>query len=210
MFAKSSFIACVTIFASISAAASAVPSPLFGSCDNNGECSAVFNRSVSETQLLCGTKTASIAWRKNSAALLLQCTGSDTAEENRNYVVDGRNVIGLNYGRYVKTHFLQQNPEGAVPDKFGSTPVCTAANKEKLLTSTFVLLDKRPGESGVPYCYDITYLSPISGAFQLNTNAGPVSANDQDHFLANISGQKKQYIQRLIEVFSKWRIEQAN
>jgi len=118
MFAKSSFIACVTIFASISAAASAVPSPLFGSCDNNGECSAVFNRSVSETQLLCGTKTASIAWRKNSAALLLQCTGSDTAEENRNYVVDGRNVIGLNYGRYVKTHFLQQNPEGAVQHQF--------------------------------------------------------------------------------------------
>ncbi|MFM0647418.1 hypothetical protein PQR14_24120 [Paraburkholderia bryophila] len=209
MFVKYGLIAWVTAFTSISVVASAAP-PLFGSCDNDGECSAVFDRSVPEAQSLCGSKTTSIAWRKNATELLLQCTGSDTAENNRNYVVDDSNVIGLSYGRYVKISFLQQNPSAAVPDKFGSTLVCAAADIEKLHTSTFVLLDKRPGESGTSYCYGITYLAFKSGAFQLSTNKNSISASDHEHYLAHVSSQTKQRAQRLLEVFRKWQGEQPN
>lgn len=208
MFVKSSLVAWFAAFASISAVASTATAPLFGSCDADGECSAVFDRSVKETRPICGANIASIAWRKNSSVVLLQCVGSDTAEENKNFLVDGDSVIGLNYGRYVKVGFLQQSQDVVVPDKFGSTPLCSPADRKKLSESMFVLLDKRPGESGTAYCYDITYLSSVAGVFHLDTNAGPIIANDRDHFMARVPSRTKRQIKRLVEIFSGWKVSQ--
>lgn len=129
MFAKLDFVACFAALASLNAAALGAPMPLFGSCDANGECSAEFNRSLQETRPVCGVEVAAIAWRKNSSVALLQCVGPDTAEENKNFLVDGDNVSGLNFGRYIKVGFLQQSQGVAVPDKFGSPSEHPATNQ---------------------------------------------------------------------------------
>ena len=208
MFAKRDFVVCFAALASLNAVALGAPMPLFGNCDANGECSAEFTRPLQETRPVCGTNIVSIAWRKNSSVILLQCVGSDTAEENKNFLVDGDSVIGLNYGRYVKVGFLQQSQDVVVPDRFGSTPLCSPADRKKLSASMFVLLDKRPGESGMAYCYDITYLSSVAGVFHLDTNASPIIANDRDHFMARVPSRTKRQIKRLVEIFSGWKVWQ--
>lgn len=207
MFVKSRLVVAFTFAASTSAFA--VTPPLFGSCDSDGECSAVFNRSLSEAKAVCGERTASVAWRKDSEPLLLQCAGSATDQEgNVNYLVNGRNVVGLNYGRYIKISFLEQNPATSVPDKFGAVPVCAPMNMDKLHTSTFVLLDKRPRDSGASYCYDVTYLSTPGGAVRLDTNTGTVKATDKAHFVGHVSDRPRQRIERLIQVFQTWHDQQ--
>jgi hypothetical protein len=209
MFVKSRLVAIFTLAASTSAFA--VTPSLFGSCDSDGECSAIFNRSLPEVKALCGERTASVAWVKDSRPLLLQCVSSATdQEDNVNYLINGRDVVGLNYGRYVKISFLQQNPATSVPDKFGSVPVCTPANVEKLHTSAFVLLDKRPGESGTSDCYDVTYLSTSGDGVRLDTNAGTVRATDRAHFSGRVSNRTRQRVERLIQLFQTWRDQQPN
>jgi hypothetical protein len=209
MFVKSRLIAVFTL--AVLTNAFAVSPPLFGSCDSDGECSAIFNHSLPEAKAVCGERSASVAWRKDSKSLLLQCMGSATdQEDNVSYLINGREVVGLNYGRYVKISFLQQNPATSVPDKFSSVPVCAPANVEKLHTSAFVLLDKRPGDLGTSYCYDITYLSTPGGGVRLDTNAGTVKAIDRTHFIGHVSDQTRQRIEKLIQVLRTWHGQQAN
>ncbi|MDH6153107.1 MULTISPECIES: hypothetical protein [Paraburkholderia] len=209
MFVKFRLAAALTLTASMSALA-ATPS-LFGSCDSNGECSAIFSRSLSEAKALCGERITSIAWRKDSKPILLQCVGSATdGEDNVSYIVNESDVVGLNYGRYVKINFLQQNPAAPVPDKFGEVPVCVPANLEKLQKSTFVLLYKRPDETGDSYCYDITYLSSSVGGVRLDTNTGTVSATDRTYFSGHASDRTRQRVKKLIQVFQTWHDEQPN
>jgi hypothetical protein len=203
IFVKSRFVAAFTL--AVSTSAFAVTPALMGSCDSDGECSAIFSRSLPEAKAVCGERSASVAWRKDSKPLLLQCTGSATdQEENVNYLVNGRDVVGLNYGRYVKISFLEQNPATSVPDKFGAVPVCAPANVDKLHTSTFVLLDKRPGDSGTSYCYDVTYLSTSDGGVRLDTNSGTVKATDRAHFVGYVSDRTQRRIEKLIQIFQTW------
>ncbi|WP_133663804.1 hypothetical protein [Paraburkholderia sp. BL10I2N1] len=65
MSVKSRLIAVFALAASTSAFA-ATPS-LFGSCDSDGERSAIFDRSLPEAKALCGERPASVAWRMNSS-----------------------------------------------------------------------------------------------------------------------------------------------
>lgn len=206
--AKRDFVACFAAVASLNAGALGATIPLVGSCGADGECSAVFDQSMKETRPVCGAKIASIAWQKNSSVVLLQCVGSDTAEENKNYFVDGDKVIGLNYGRYVKVGFLKQSQDVTAPDKYGTTPLCSPVDTKKLSESMFVLLDKRPGESGAAYCYDVTYLSSVAGAFHVDTNAGPILPNDRDHFMVRVPSQTKRQVKRLVHMFSGWKASQ--
>lgn len=209
MFAKSRLVAVFILM--VSTGAFAITPSLFGNCDSDGECSAIFERSLPEAKALCGERPASVAWRKNSKPLLLQCMDSGTdQEDNLNYVVIGRDIVGLNYGRYVKISFLQQDPGTSVPDKFGTVPVCFPANLEKLRTTTFVLLDKRPGESGAPYCYDVTYLSISNDNVRLDTKAGIVKSTDRSHFLGRVTDRTRQRIERLLQVFQTWHEQQPN
>ncbi len=209
MFVKSRLAAVLTLTASMGALA-ATPS-LFGSCDSNGECSAIFSRSLPEAKALCGERTASVAWRKDSTPILLQCVGSATdGEDNVSYVVNGGVVVGLDYGRYVKTSFLQQNPAASIPDKFGAVPVCAPANLEKLHKSTFVLLYKRPEEAADSYCYDVTYLTTSVGGIRLDTNAATVSATDKTYFSGHASDRTRQSVKKLMRVFQTWRDDQPN
>lgn len=139
---------------------------------------------------------------------MLQCVGSATDEEdNVSYIVNGSEGVGLNYGRYVKINFLQQNPAAPVPDKFGSVPVCVPANLEKLHKSAFVLLYKRPDETGSSYCYDITYLSTSVGGVRLETNARTVSATDRTYFSGHTPDPR---VKKLIQLFRTWHHEQPN
>ncbi|TDN70783.1 hypothetical protein B0G77_4279 [Paraburkholderia sp. BL10I2N1] len=127
-----------------------------------------------------------------------------------NYVINGSHVVGPNYGRYVKISFLRQNLATSVPDKFGTMPVCAPANVEKLRTSTLVLVDKRPGEPGTSYCYDVTYLSTEGDSVRLDTDAGTVSATDETHFAGHISDRTLQRVKRLIQVFQTWHGQQPH
>jgi len=209
MFVKSRLAAVFTLTASMSAFA-ATPS-LFGSCDSNGECSAIFSRSLTEAKALCGERTASVAWRKDSKPILLQCVGSATdGEGSVSYIVNGSDVVGLNYGRYVKVNFLQQNPAASVPDKFGAMSLCAPANLEKLRKSTFVLLYKRPDATADSYCYDVSYLSTLGGGVQLDTNAATVSAADRTYFSGHASNRTRLRVKKLIQVFQTWHDEQPN
>ncbi|WP_162601021.1 hypothetical protein [Paraburkholderia sp. C35] len=207
--AKSRFAAALTLAASVTVLA-ATPS-LVGSCDSYGECSAIFSHSVPEAKAICGERTASVAWRKNSKPFLLQCLGSATdGEDSVNYVVDGSNVTGLNYGRFVKANFLQQNPTASVPDKFGTVPTCAPANLEKLHKSTFVLLYKRPDETTDSYCYDVTYLSTSGSDIRLDTNVATVSATDRTYFSGPTSDRTRQRVNKLIQMFRTWHDNQPN
>lgn len=209
MSVKSRLVGVFALAASTSALAAA-PS-LFGSCDGDGECSAVFNRSLPEAKSLCGERPASVAWRRDSKPLLLQCMGLETdQDDNVNYVINGHDVVGLNYGRYVKISFLQQNPATPIPDKFSAVPVCAPADVDRLRTSTFVLLDKRPGGSGAPYCYNVTYVSTSDEGVRLDTNAGAVSTTDKAHFSGHISNRTRQRVKALIQVFQTWHDQQPN
>ncbi|WP_322032669.1 hypothetical protein [Paraburkholderia sp. J76] len=184
---------------------------LFGGCDSNGECSAIFSSSLPEAKSLCGERTAFIAWRKDSKPILLQCMGSATdGEDNVSYIVNGSDVVGLNYGRYVKINFLQQNPAASVPGKFGTTPVCAPANLEKLHKSTFALLYKRPDDTADYYCYDVAYLSASSGGVRLDTNATTVSASDKNYFSGPASARTRLRVKKLTQVFQTWRTDQSN
>jgi hypothetical protein len=188
----------------------ATPS-LFGSCDSNGECSAIFNRSLPEAKALCGERTASVAWRRDSKSFLLQCVGFGTDhEDNSNYVVNGLDIVGLNYGRYVKVSLLQQSPSTLVPDKFGAVQVCSPPSLVKLRTTTFVLLDKRPTKSGASYCYDVTYLNASDHSVQLDTNVGTVKPNDKSYFAGRLTDRTRQRVERLFQAFQTWHNQQAN
>lgn len=207
MFVKSRITAVLALTASMNAAA-ASPS-LFGSCDDNGECSAIFIRTLPEAKALCGQRTTSIAWRKNSKPILLQCVGSATDEEdNTSYVVNGVDVVGLNYGRYVKVDFLRQNSAASVAAPLGSLPFCGPADPEKLHNSAFVLLYKRPNENQDFYCYDVTYLSTTAGGVQLDTSAGIVAATNRTYFSGHTSNRTKQRVKELSQMFETWRDEQ--
>jgi hypothetical protein len=209
MFVNSRLVAAFILLASPSAFA-ATPS-LFGNCDSNGECSAIFSRSLPEAKALCGERTASVAWRKDSKPLLLQCMGFGTDhEDNANYVVSGPDVVGLNYGRYVKVSFLQQNPMTSIPDKFGAVPVCSPPSVEKLRTTTFVLLDKRPAKSGASYCYDVTYLNASDHSVQLDTNVRTVKPTDKSYFAGRLADRTRERVERLLQVFQTWHNQQAN
>jgi hypothetical protein len=209
MFVKSSVIAALTLTVSMSAFA-ATPS-VFGSCDNNRECSAIFSRSLPEAKALCGERTASVIWRKNFQPILLQCVGAATDEEdNVSYIVNGSDVVGLNYGRSVKVNFLQQNPAASIPDKFGSVRICAPANLEKLHNSTFVLLFKRPDETGDSYCYDVTYLSTSVGGVRLDTNARTLSPTNKTYFSGHTSARTRRRVKELIQVFQTWHEEKPD
>jgi hypothetical protein len=207
MSAKSKLVSAFILAASTLAFAG-IPA-LFGNCDNDGECSAIFNRSLPEAKAVCGERPASVAWTKHSKLLLLQCVGSASdQEDDMNYLVNGRDVVGLNYGRYVKISFLEQNPATPVADKFGAVPVCTPAKVDKLHVSTFVLLGKRPDKSGSSSCYDVTYLSASGSNVRLEINEGTVKFTDRAHFVGHLSDRTRQRIEKLIQVFETWHDQQ--
>jgi len=209
VFVKFRLFSAFTLTVAIATSAFAATPPLFGSCDSNGECSAVFIRTLPEAKALCGDRPASVAWRKDSTLLLLQCIGSGTdREDSTSYLINGSGIVGLNYGRYVKISFMKQNPTTPIPDKFGTVPVCAPANVDKLRTSTFVLLDKRPGDSTTPYCYDVTYLITTGDSVQLDTNVGTVQTTDKSYFAERISARTRQHVERLVQIFRMWHDRQ--
>jgi hypothetical protein len=172
-------------------------------CDNNNLCSAFFENESAKVEKFCNPSHFSITWKRGREIYLFQCRGRGTTEgENKNWIVDIQHNIyfKVGYGRFYDQNKLIANPDIRIPDSFQARPLCHPAIDEKLRTSDFVLLDKRPSDDEQnPYCYEPTYLTISGGQFHILTSEGTLHRSDADHQMYKASASEKMGLQTLLK-----------
>ncbi len=181
---------------------------LVGDCNGRNECVVTANGKISRKDRLCESANLSTLWIKGSEKYLIQCRGGDTAEDNVVWIVDTRaGFFGrLDYGRFIKKSTLEKNPDVEIPDQFRARNLCDPIDVNKLESSDFVLLDKRPTDKDDnPYCYAPTYLTLKSGKLAIEISVDGVTRHDPDHAVHSVSTRDRKNLNSLLSTLRQWQ-----
>jgi hypothetical protein len=152
-------------------------------CDAAGECHGQLKISGSSAESLCSSTSMTLAWRKNRMPMLMTCNITKDDDGGRSFVVSGKTVTELTYGRFVSISALIDNPDMNIPDRFSQKPLCSPASIRKLKKATFTLLNKTPSNNG--YCYEVTYIHAGDRRVYIERNNGLVDPRDSNYFAQN-------------------------
>lgn len=137
-----------------------------------------------------------VAYSRSSGTTLIQCSNSNSAEENKSFVYDRHDPAVKPFeflgGRFIRPAYLTTAQTDGIPDKFGPVPLCATKNRRPAAGGQLLIVDKQRNDSDADaYCYRVNYV--ISGKGRL------LISDDEGHELPSLSD----------EAAKKWRKLQA-
>ncbi|WP_162877995.1 SH3 domain-containing protein [Trinickia diaoshuihuensis] len=169
----------------------------------NGECVVFVNDKPPAAEALCDGVAVTIRWTVGGNVFLTTCEDAGTVEQNTNFLSDaaGNHAIKLVYGRPVLKQFVRQHPGGPVPDKFAPRPYCTPPLLQKVATSAFILLDKRPASTENGYCFEPTYVHYDKGQVTIDTAKARIAVSNKDYYGEPPTAQQQSNLAALIHQY---------
>lgn len=123
-----------------------------------------------------------VAYSQSSGATLIQCSDPSGAEENKAFIYDrngpSAKAFEFRAGRFIRPDSLATAETEGISDKFGSVPLCSAANRRATAGGELLIAEKQPNNSqDAPYCYRIHYVVFGKSTLQITSDDGHEQAD---------------------------------